>query len=314
LSGHVASDTLPKGLAAGDMDRDGHLDLVQCNNWGYNVVLHLGDGLGGFGESDTVVNAEGGPNRVVLADFNNDGALDMAVAGPDEGVILIYLGDGKGGFAFPPEEIEDIPNDHELIAVDFNADGNVDIATVSAATVEVFLGDGTGSFTSSARLRGNPSPATLGSGDLNNDGKLDLLVGGAGPNTNTRNYISTYLGNGDGSFVFKQTTELGPGDVRGQMAVGDFDEDGNPDVAFPLVRILLFFGDGTGNLLEKPPVSVGEQPHTVITADFNQDGRLDLADSNRADGTVSVLLGDGRGKFFLTATVSILCPTCLPEE
>jgi len=313
LSGHVASDTLPKGLAVGDMNRDGHIDLVQCNNWGYNVVLHFGDGLGGFGERDTVVNAEGGPNRVVVADFNNDRALDMAVAGPDEGVIVIYLGDGKGGFTLPPEEIEDIHNDHELIAADFNSDGIVDLATVTAATVEVFLGDGTGSFTSSAELIDNPNAATLGSGDLNNDGKLDLLVGGAGPNTNTRNFISTYLGNGDGSFVFKQTTELGPGDVRGQMAVGDFDEDGNPDVAFPLVRILLFFGDGSGNLLEKPSVSVGDQPHTVIAADFNKDGHLDLADTDREDGTVSVLLGDGRGKFTLSATVSVLCPTCLPE-
>src|SRR5712691_1316372 len=40
LIGHVASDTLPKGLAVGDMDRDGHLDLVQCNNWGYDAIVH----------------------------------------------------------------------------------------------------------------------------------------------------------------------------------------------------------------------------------------------------------------------------------
>lgn len=314
LSGHVASDTLPKGLAAGDVNRDGHLDLVQCNNWGYNAVLHLGDGLGGFGEHDTVVNGEGGPNRVILADFNNDRALDMAVAGPDEGVILIYLGDGQGGFTLPPEEIEDIKKDHDLIAADFNADGKVDLATVTAAAVEVFLGDGTGSFALSAELTVNPDPASLASGDLNNDGKLDLLVGGAGPgNKGRRNFISTYLGNGAGSFVFKQTIDLVQGDVRGEMAIGDFDEDGNPDVAFPLGRVLLFFGDGSGKLLEKPPVIVGDEPHTVIAADFNKDGHLDLANSNRGDGTVSVLLGDGKGKFALSATVSVVCPTCLEE-
>jgi hypothetical protein len=314
LTGHVASDTLPKGLAVGDMNHDGHIDVVQCNNWGYNAIVHFGDGLGGFGERDTVVNGEGGPNRVVTADFNNDGDLDIAVAGPDEGVILIYLGNGKGGLTLPPKEIEDIKNDHEVITADFNADGNADIATVTPSTVEIFLGDGTGSFTFGSEIRNVANSANLAAADLNNDGKLDLLVGGAGPNTETKNYVSTYLGDGTGGFVFKQSIALSKGDVRGEMAVGDFNEDGNPDVAFPLDRVLIFNGDGTGNLVAAPSLGAGDQPHTVITADFNKDGHLDLADSNRGDGTVSVFLGDGRGKFTLSATVPVLCPTCFPEE
>ena len=313
LTGHVASDTLPKGLAVGDMDRDGHLDLVQCNNWGYDAIVHLGDGLGGFGERDTAVNGEGGPNRVIVADFNNDRALDIAVAGPDEGVILVYLGDNKGGFILPPNEIEDVPLNFDLIAADFNGDRKMDIATTTSANVDIFLGDGTGSFTLSAELEGSPQAATLGTGDANKDGKLDLMAAGVGPGNNIRNYITTYLGDGAGSFVLKQTITLGQGDVRGGIAVGDFNEDGSSDVAVPLDKVLLFLGDGTGNLLEKPPLLAGDQPHTVITADFNKDGHLDLANSNRGDGTVSVFLGDGRGKFTLSATLSILCPTCLEE-
>jgi len=324
LNGHLASDTLPKGLAIGDMDRDGHLDLVQCNNWGYDAVLHFGDGLGGFGERDVVVNGEGGPNRVVVADFNNDRSLDMAVAGPDEGVILIYLGNGKGEFTLPPKEIEDVGNGREIITADFNADGNMDIAAARTSGVGVFLGDGTGSFTLSAQLTNNRAPAALASGDLNNDGKLDLVVGGAGPESDTNNFISTYLGDGAGSFVPKQTLDLGPGNLKGEIAVGDFNEDGNPDVAFPQNgssgilplagnAALIFFGDGTGSMLAGPVLTVGKAPHSVIAADFNKDAHLDLAVSNRTDGTVSVLLGDGSGNFALSATVSVLCPTCLPE-
>jgi hypothetical protein len=315
LTGHVASDTLPKGLAVGDMNHDGHIDVVQCNNWGYNAIVHFGDGLGGFGERDTVVNGEGGPNRVVTADFNNDGDLDIAVAGPDEGVILIYLGNGKGGLALPPKEIEGLGKDHEIITADFNADGNVDIATVSKVSVQIFLGDGTGSFTSSAEINTDPYPANIGIADLNNDGKLDLVVGGAGPGSPAENFLSIYLGDGAGGFTFVQTIALDPfGDVRGEMAVGDFNEDGKPDVAFPLAQILLFLGDGTGHLVAAPSLTAGDQPHTIITTDFNKDGHLDLADSNRGDGTVSAFLGDGQGNFTLSATVPVLCPTCFPEE
>ena len=313
LIGHVASDTLPKGLAVGDVDRDGRLDLVQCNNWGYNVVVHLGDGLGGFSEHDTVVNGEGGPNRVVLADFNNDGILDMAVAGPDEGVVQIYLGDGKGGFHLPAEEIEDVLHDREVITADFNADGNIDLAVAATASVKVFLGDGTGSFSLSAVLDSKDA-AALGAADLNNDGKLDLVAGGTGPESKIKNYITTYLGDGTGSFVLKQTFQLMNGDVRGELAVADFNEDGKLDVVFPMVNLLIYFGDGTGNLVAQPQLVAGDQPHTVVAADFNEDGHQDLANSNRGEGTLSVFLGDGHGNFTLSSFYSVLCPTCLEDE
>ena len=65
---------------------------------------------------------------------------------------------------------------------------------------------------------------------------------------------------------------------------------------------------GAGNFTETQTLEVGGEPHTVVAADFNHDGHLDLADTNRADGTVTCLLGDGRGNFTVSSTTSVLSP------
>jgi len=153
---------------------------------------------------------------------------------------------------------------------------------------------------------------------MNNDGILDLVVAGAQPGNTTGNFISTYLGNGRGVFALKQTTNLGTGNLKGDIAIGDFNEEGFLDVAFPQTgfqiphmhstHVLTFFGNGTGNLVSGPTLIVGEEPHTVIAVDVNKDGHLDLAVSNRTDGTVTVLLGDGHGNFTVSSTTSVLSP------
>ncbi len=327
LSGRVPTDTLPRGLAIADLNRDGHLDIVGANNWGYNVEIHLGDGKGGFGYRDNSAKAEGGPNRVVLADFNNDLAQDMAVVGPDEGVALIYLGKNNGGFEVPPSEIrENIPNCQGLAVADFNNDGNVDLAFTSytgkgpgQSHVEIFLGDGTGAFSTHSELPINDQAGALGIGDLNNDGKIDLIVAGAGPGNPSGNFLQMFLGDGTGNFTLKQSLTLdNPGTFKGEIAVADFNEDGTPDVAFPVssapnddrmrsTSVHLLFGDGTGNLVQASDLTVDTAPHTVIAVDLNKDSHLDLAVTNRTGGTVSILLGDGAGAFTLVTTISVIC-------
>ena len=132
LNGHIASDTLTKGLDVADVNGDRRLDLVGCTAWGYDVLVHLGDGLGGFGHRDQVYNGEGEPTRLILRDFNNDNKPDIAVNGPDEGLILIYLNNGKGGFVVTPTELnEGIPHCFDLASGDFNNDGNLDLVTAT---------------------------------------------------------------------------------------------------------------------------------------------------------------------------------------
>lgn len=324
LVGHIATDGLPKGLDVGDINRDQRLDVTTCAAWGYDVLIHLGDGSSGFGHRDNVLNGEGEPTRLLLRDFNNDDRLDIAVNGPEEGVVLIYLGDGAGGFTMPPEEIEGILRDFALDAGDFNNDGNLDIVTTKtslpndpdATKVFIYLGNGEGEFSRSASLAAPPGPTSVQVGDLNNDGKLDFILAGAQPANTTGNYLSTYLGDGRGGVTPRQTIDLGTGNLKGEIAIADFNEDGNLDVAFPRTgsqvrqkpstSVLIYFGDGEGNLTAGPVLTVGKEPHTVIAADMNKDRHLDLIVSNRTDGTVSVLLGNGGGSFALATTKSVV--------
>lgn len=326
LGGRVRTDTLPKGLGVADMNRDRHLDIVGANNWGYNADVHLGDGKGAFGFRDNSVQAEGGPNRLVLRDFNNDRALDLAVNGPDEGVCLIYLGDNKGGFVLPFNEIEDdIPHCLGMTSADFNGDGKFDLAFTSFTDkqlghthAKIFFGDGTGEFPTHTEILVKELAAALGAGDLNNDGKQDLVVGGAGPENTTGNFLQTFLGDGAGNFTAKQTLLLeNPGAIKGEFALADLNEDGKLDVAFAVsssgvrhmasTTVHLFFGDGTGNMIQGADLTVGAEPHTVIAVDVNKDNHLDLAVTNRTDGTVKIFLGNGAGAFTLSSTISVIC-------
>jgi hypothetical protein len=324
LEGHLASDTLTKGLDVADIDGDGRLDLVGCTAWGYDVVVHLGDGLGAFGHRDQVYNGDGEPTRLILRDFNNDQKPDIAVNAPDEGLILIYLNDSKGGFIVPGGELEGLARCSGLASGDVNNDGNLDIVTASIPNPEhsnglaiVLLGDGKGGFAQGARVTVNPDPTSVATGDLNNDGKLDFVVAGAQPGNTAGNFFMSCLGDGAGNFSRKQLVDLGAGSLKGEISLGDFNEDGKLDVAYPVTGsqiqhdashvVLIYFGNGAGNFSAGPVIEVGNEPHSVITPDFNKDGHLDLVVSNRTDGTVTLFLGDGTGNFVASSTVSVVC-------
>ena len=241
LKGHVATDTLPKSVVSGDVNGDGKLDIVAISDWGYNIKVFLGDGLGGFHFS-SVMNGDGEPNRLRLADLDKDGNLDILANGPEEGVMLIYFGRGGGAFSNSPLELEGYPNDVQLNTGDFNKDGNLDIAITyfenklaDGTHLQIFLGDGARNFTVGQNVVINSQCNNIQISDLNKDGKLDLVLAGAGSENGTGLFISSYLGDGAGNFTVQQVIDLGVGATRGEISLGDFNEDGNMDVAYSSV-------------------------------------------------------------------------------
>jgi hypothetical protein len=190
-----------------------------------------------------------------------------------------------------------------ISVADINRDGNPDIVVANAdsGTVTVLLGDGKEHFHEAA---GSPFaagslPNDLGIADMNGDGNLDLIVA-----NHQSPYLTILLGDGRGGF---RPSRDSPIDVHSMphphgVAVADFNGDGKPDVAtdsWGNNQIELLLGDGKGGLgTPGHYIAVGHRPYERLrSADFNHDGFADIVTTNLDDGTVSVLLGDGRGNF-----------------
>jgi hypothetical protein len=305
-----AAGSEPSSVAVGDFNGDGTLDLAVADNayGSTNVRVLLGNGDGTF---QTAVSYPAGsnPEFVAVGDFNGDSILDLAVTdlGDSHGNgagVSVLLGNGDGSF----QAARLFPTTYSAGSVavgDFNGDGVLDLAVtahganvVSQSSVNVFLGNGDGTFAAARTFDAGTRPVSVAVGDLNGDGVPDLAVADFGDASGNGQGVSVLLGKGDGSFGAAQHLAAGSGPHS--VALGDFTGDGILDIAVAnadsdTVSVLLGNGDGSFQPAVKYTVRGG--PYSVAVGDFNGDGVLDLAAANTDDNTVSVLLGNGDGSF-----------------
>jgi hypothetical protein len=220
--------------------------------------------------------------------LNGDGKLDVVAVG--NSTIEILLGNGDGTFQTPLET----PTTQMAEAIgiaDINGDGKPDIVianegngSANSGSVSVLLGNGNGTFQMPV-LYGTGAIYTdaLALGDLNHDGKMDIVVASIYDNSSTYGVIGTLLGDGNGTFqpVVNMNTPTPMEGVR-SLALADFNGDGKLDVAVGAGDVLLL-GNGDGTL--QKPLTLGAGGPGIAAADFNTDGRPDLA-----VGGVTILL------------------------
>jgi len=285
-------------ITTGDFNHSGHLGLAVGEFQNQAAAILLGNGNGTFSPSSAVfANSLGAPiSAIEAADFNADGNLDLAITNEFSGQSPVVLGYGRGAFSAAGDLYTGIFPIGVAVG-DFNADGRLDAIVASGGTtaypgsgVTVSLGNGDGTFTLA-----NGSPISLGknltaimTADFNSDGKLDLAVTDSGGNA-----VMILLGNGDGTFGAPTTIPVGS--QPDAIVAADFNNDGKLDLAVAnyadgTITLLLGNGDGTFTQAAGSPYAVGHGPYQIAAADFNGDGKLDLAVANLTDGTVSILL------------------------
>jgi hypothetical protein len=289
-----------------DLNGDGKLDVVTLDATGSTVHVLLGTGTGAFAAAVAypLGSATGSSDRgaIAIGDVNGDGKPDIAAVDDRSSTLFVLAGKGDGTFGaaagFPTA-----PYPSGLALGDVNGDGKLDVAiatpsnsgvTGDRGTAGVLLGDGQGNFGASVDYPTGLETEAIALGDLDGDGKLDIVVA----NTGLDDWwsVGVLRGNGDGTFAkeVEFTSGIGPN----ALALGDVNKDGKLDVvatnstAGGTVSVLLGKGDGT--LADAVDYQIGASASDVALADVDGDQNVDLVATGQG---LVVLFGKGDGTF-----------------
>lgn len=168
-------------FAFGDVDGDGHVDVVMAIHGGDTESARLailrGDGTGAFKETGQPPDAAEGPLSVTLADMNGDRSPDIVITHGETPHVSVLMNDGRGTFARAPGSPFDTRTGaFRVIVADVNGDNRADLLAATGTSLAVLLGAGRGGFTPGPAFPAGPGAYNLAMGDINEDGKMDVVM------------------------------------------------------------------------------------------------------------------------------------------
>jgi uncharacterized protein (TIGR03437 family) len=315
----ITVGTNPTSVAVADFNGDGFQDLAIANFGDGTITVLLGNGTGAFVPDPAQASPINVPHPAFIAAGNFNGNMGLAVANEVENTVTVLLGDGKGGFtpaSSMPYNVGTRPVSLAIAPLTLAGIPDLAIANLDSGNITVLLGDGKGGFTPdtaepsgafpdpAAPLGTTPqvpgSPISVAILDVNHDSYPDLVIANEAANN-----ITVLLGSATGGFTPATDSPIQVGSEPVSLATGDFNSDGIMDLAVVNYKdgtVTVLLGNPQGGFIPAPgsPYPVGALPHSVVVADFNGDGKPDLAIANEGGNSVTVLLNS----FYAPVTVS----------
>ncbi len=325
----------PVAMITGDFTGSGLPDIaVACtaglgqSTTSVDVFVNTGGGTFGVGQITTVETGATTGETVALAagDFNQDGHLDLAVTDYTNELVSILSGNGNGTFAAPVNYTLGGANPTAIAAGDFEGNDYPDLAVTNTTTstasgvavttnqVSVLVGSSSGAFSAGPTipLPSTGIPTSIAAANLTGTASPGLIVADSNGN-------ATLFTNSSGAFSQSAQATLGAGSTA--LATTDFDLDGNTDFVSAdggsstsptNSAVTVVQGAGSGNIGTTYSFPAGADPVDAVVADFNNDGKPDIATANGLGGTVSILLNSTALPPISTTTALTVNSTSVP--
>jgi len=321
-------------ISLADFSNDGKPDIAITNPTDNRIYIGLGVTGYGFKYNSLDCGVGGRPTGIVSSDFNNDGKIDLASS--LYGSVGVFLGNGNGTFS-AKKEYSVVGSLPRAIAVgDLNGDGKSDLiagnTSFPGTSIDIFIGNGDGTFKTGISRGIEGPPAAIAVGDLNRDNKDDIVVCGSST-WGGGSYVNIFYGKDILNSVIDKKIYVGTN--VSSVLVCDLNRDGKLDIVFLDTgnnTLSILQGNGDGTFMPKMDIDAGSNAVSVSEGDFDGDGKPNLmvlhsnGDESVAtiwgrndDGTVTsgktleaystsqskAIVGDfnfdGRADFFITA-------------